>query len=102
MLSDYTINYSKGYLDEIFLSLHFKQFLMKDTPSMNENKIIQSSKGPEFYIQNFIPSLIPSPEFIKSIFIFDLGIEDPNLFIEKYESEFKIMELLINISLEML
>lgn len=87
MLSDYTVSYSKGYLEDLFLSSHFKDFLLQESSSgFPPNKL---------YIDKFVSSLIPSPEFIKCIFNFDLSIEDIGTFIEKYDREFKVIEIII-------
>lgn len=85
ILSDYTVKYVNQYTDGIFLSLYFKQML-----KVKYNQLNQANN----YIDVFIPNLIPTPQFIKAFFHFDFAVHDINDFINHYEREFKIFELL--------
>ena len=87
MLSDYTVSYVNEYTDAVFLSLYFKELLKVQYNPENDGI---------YYIDKFIPNLIPNPQFMKALMKFDMSTSDVNNFISRYEREFKICELLTN------
>lgn len=84
MLSDYTVQYVNRFCETVFLTLYFKQMLNVQF-NINNDAIN--------YIDTFIPSMIPPPQFVKSAFKFDISIDNINDFISRYEREFKVFEL---------